>query len=235
MIFVSSPIDVLTGDDAKHALATTNDTRFETEDGVLVVDKERWQQAQEYERRTWMELNLGAMEDRNNFHADMFAQYAALPQELGDVIELGCGVFTNTRHILNTGRTASSITLIDPLIEDYKTHPNCAYADGTINGMECTLVNKAVEAYSTKKRFDTLILVNVLTHCYDAPKVLKMAHTWLKDGGWLVFAEFPQSASASDHYDVGHPIMPKEHVLETFLGQFEVKHRDLWYVIGQKV
>ena len=53
--WVGSPIDYRTGKKAEEALAATNDNRYwNDETGSILVDKERWQQAQRYESDTWM-------------------------------------------------------------------------------------------------------------------------------------------------------------------------------------
>ncbi len=46
--------------------------------------------AQVYERDTWLLYNLQALNDRNDYHAEQLDNYAALPQDVGKIIELGC-------------------------------------------------------------------------------------------------------------------------------------------------
>jgi SAM-dependent methyltransferase len=232
-IFVSSPTDVSEGDKALDRLANTNDTIFETSDGVLQVDSARWQTAQTYERRTWLEHNLILTTDRNEFHQEMFGNYAALPDKLGKVIELGCGVFTNLRLILPE-RTAASVHLLDPLIKDYQAqHPHCTYKDNTLCGNPVTLVNSAIENWTTRLKFDTLVMINVLPHCYDALAVFDFIRKRMKSGGYVVLGEFPREHPARLHYDAGHPIAPKAHVLDSFLSEFVEVYRNGYYFIGR--
>src|SRR5688572_24415418 len=111
-LFIASPVNVLTGDAARVALETTNDAAYLTPGkGVLSVPLERWHQAQVYERETWLVHGINATEDRNTEHAAMFDDYKALPKNIGNAIELGCGAFTNLRHIL-PGREAERIVLL---------------------------------------------------------------------------------------------------------------------------
>ncbi|HET7928782.1 MAG TPA: class I SAM-dependent methyltransferase, partial [Actinomycetota bacterium] len=49
-------------------------------------------------------------------------------------IELGCGPFTNLRLILPLTET-KHVHLLDPLIEDYVSHPQCRYRGGRLGGV----------------------------------------------------------------------------------------------------
>src|SRR5581483_9230142 len=107
----------------------------------LRVDDERWRRAQEAElalwqawsagsgwrRRVWplvrpllaaVGSDRGTGDDWNRWWAEQFDGYSFLGNELGEIIELGCGPFTNVRHILR-GRTASRVVCSDPLARHY--------------------------------------------------------------------------------------------------------------------
>lgn len=233
-LFIESPLSIFEGDKALQRLQAINDSRFETEDGVLAVDESRWLQAQAYERFTWLEHNTMLTEDRNTFHREQFGNYEVLPKGIGKVLELGCGVFTNLQHIL-PGRTVTSVILLDPLIQEYRNHPHCMYKDGLLAGYEMTLVNKPIEAWKTRATFDLIVMVNTLPHCYDALRVLDFIRSHLNPGGYLVIGEFPRVIPAALLYDVGHPIALRENVLEGFLGEFVQVYRNGWYFIGKAV
>lgn len=239
--FVASPVNVLEGDMAKEAITNTNDTRFhDPMKGIVKVDRQRWEQAQAYERATWLEHNLGAMGDRNDEHMRGFADYAALPKDMGDVLELGCGVFTNVRTLLEHGWTAKSITLVDPLLGDYvDKHPNCWYANRSNIPCVLSLAGVSVEQFGDERPadvlWDTVILINVLSHCYDAAQVLGVVVSALKPGGVLVFHEAVNDVDPQTHYDVGHPLQVKQVVIDDFLAQFELVYRgEKNYFIGRK-
>jgi SAM-dependent methyltransferase len=223
-IFVASPTEVYYDEDAKNRLQHTNDTRFyDPRVGITRVDEDRWRQAQEYEFRTWIDFNPGANSDRNDEHAAGFGDYAALPSELGDVLELGCGVFTNIRTLLAKGHLVDSITLVDPLLTAYvERHPNCSYKHGAIAGIAVQTIAQPIEVFKPTRQYDTVIFVNVLTHCYDADKIFDVIHASLKPGGWLVFHEAPTTLHPSEHYDVGHPLVVAQSVIDKFLGEFMV-------------
>lgn len=135
-LFVDRDVRVHRGEDAARLLAETNDLRFyEAGRGVLRVDRERWMDAQRYERRTWMELSLRASDDRNRDHVARFGGYQALRGiPFRRAIELGCGPFTNLRYILDVA-TVTEVHLLDPLVLDYVRHPLCRYRTGRLGGL----------------------------------------------------------------------------------------------------
>ena len=233
--FVASPIEVYYDAEAEARLQQTNDLAYVTAGGVLAVDAARWKQAQQYERDTWLVYNLARESDRNEIHAINFGGYSVLPADLGDFIELGCGPFTNARIIL-TGRTASSVTLLDPLATDYQQqHPHCAYKDNTLAGNPVNLIGSPIERWKTSKRFDTLVMVNVLPHCYDATAIFATIRKVLKPGGYLVFFEEAREMPPTELYDVGHPLMVSRAILDEFLGYFSVLHKQGDYFIGRHI
>ncbi len=98
----------------------------------------------------------------------------------GHVIEFGCGAYTQLRHILETAGnvTVESVTLIDPLLDSYKTIPMCAYGTGKFVVNEqmydnTTLIVNTTESFFKMDPFgghqwDTVIVMNVLLFSYDA-------------------------------------------------------------------
>lgn len=135
-IFIDDDAHVFEGEEASERLARRSDTRFyEPGRGVARVDRERWEEAQRYERTTWMKLNRGALDDRNRAHRSRFFGYETLSgRRFERAIELGCGPFTNLRLILQVA-SAKQIHLLDPLIRDYVTHPQCRYRGGRLGGV----------------------------------------------------------------------------------------------------
>jgi SAM-dependent methyltransferase len=232
-IFITSPINVLHGDAAQVALKTTNDAAYyEAGKGVLQVPLERWQQAQQYERETWLTYGLSTTEDRNTEHAECFGGYAALPAKLGKVIELGCGAFTNLRHIL-PGREAISITLLDPLADAYQAnHPHCTYINGKLNGQYVRVIQGTIEGYDTRDKFNTIVMVNVLSHCRDVESVFGWIKSHIKKGGHLVFSEPVRDIDPEQHFDVGHPLSYNQGVIDGFLKDFTPVHQNGAYFIG---
>lgn len=232
-VFVASPVEIYHGAEADCRLAQTNDSRFATPRGILRVDAARWRQAQQYERDTWMVFNLETTTDRNEAHSAGFGGYAALPSDLGDYIELGCGPFTNTRFIIQ-GRTLSSLTLLDPLILDYERHPHCSYPGWFLQGIPVLAIPTTIEAWQPERAYHTVVMTNVLPHCYDAEMIFETVRRVLAPGGWLVFHEDPPVLEPLARYDVGHPLVVPAPVVAAFLKDFEPVHQNGNYFIGRK-
>ena len=231
-LFVDDPMATYINDEALARLAETNDTRFASSDGIVKIDHERWQRAQAYERKTWMQVTKGWTDARNYEFAFGFDAYYALPRELGSVIEFGAGPFTNARLILER-HEADSLTLLDPLIADYITLDTCPYAGGVLCGVPVTVIASTIEDWEPEE-FDTVIMINTLHHCQDAPLVLKRIEAAVNPGGLLVFYEPPRDIDPARIYDVGHPLSPRAAFIERFLGKFKEVYRNGWYFVGRK-
>lgn len=229
-IFVASPVQILEGEQAYNQLQVTNDRRFVSDDGIVEVDAERWQQAQDYERATWMQYGIEATNDREGDHLAGFAGYAALPSNLGDVVEFSCGPFSVAVSIINAGHEYDSLALVDPLVKDYLKHPHCRYRDLA----HTATVAKGVEDVPPQN-CDTVVFVNGLSHCRDARAALRTIWASLKPGGYLVWQEAPTELDADHLYDVGHPLRPSAAFIQAFLDRFEkVYDAPGGYFIGRK-
>jgi len=135
-LFIDADINVFEGQDASQRLLQKNDLRFfAANSGVVQVDSGRWQEAQRYERKTWMRRARFAVDDRNLLHKRRFNGYQAIRNMSFDRgIELGCGPFTNMRYVLESCRVGE-IHLLDPLIKDYLRLPSCRYRNGRLGGI----------------------------------------------------------------------------------------------------
>lgn len=227
-VFIADDRTVLTGEAARRALATRSDApRVRPGSGITRVEPERWQEAQRYERRTWMNDFRNVADDRNQFHATQFQGYESLKgKEFSAAIELGCGPFTNMRLIAPV-TNIGEIHLLDPLINDYVTHPNCTYSEGalrtpTLPARPVTLHASAIENFLAPKSFDLVVMVNVIEHCMDAERIFSNLLSMLQVGGTLVFHD--RSYDAADlaenlrhEYDAGHPLRVDRAVIDRFL------------------
>jgi SAM-dependent methyltransferase len=146
-IFIDRDVHVYEGDEAAAKVAAHNDLRFwEDGRGVTRVDRERWIEAQAYERRTWMNLNRAVLDDRNRTHLARFFGYRTLAgRHFHRAIELGCGPFTNLRLILEVA-TAEHVHLLDPLVKVYCDHPLCRYRNGRLGGIGARIGFDALRA-----------------------------------------------------------------------------------------
>jgi len=234
--WVGSPVDYRTGDKAKQALTEINDNRYwNDETGSILVDDARWRQAQQYEHDTWMKHGLGTSTDRDNQHTANFGNYDVVPKHLHHLVEIGCGPFTQTYNILQ-GRLADSITLVDPLLNEYLRHPHCRYRKLQTPGSPKPPILKPIPAEDFDgKGFDTAVCINVLEHVRDATKVMENLVGCLRKGGTLIFHDRTYDGlDITKIYDIGHPIRITTKFLEPFLKQFTPLRVHGDYFIGQK-
>lgn len=135
-IFIDEHINIYEGKQAAaHLRAKTGTDVPDPEYGVTQVGNTRWQEAQRYERRSWLEKGRWGVTDRNEHHQVRFANYVSLSgRKFKRGIELGCGPFTNLRLILEHC-AIEQIYLLDPLISDYRAHPFCRYQHGRLGGI----------------------------------------------------------------------------------------------------
>lgn len=217
------------------ACAPKSDECYATQEaGIAVVDHQRWIEQQRYELEFWRR-RPDHVEDNASPAAERFKNYAELPRNLGDVIEVGCGPFTQLSTILNkTGASASTVTLLDPLLIKYfRTSPNSPYRgadlpeEGThglsFHGLPTTLVQAPAE-YMNKfsQQFDTVVMLNVLEHVTNAFTILSNIHNALRPNGILVFHErIYDRNNATRDWNPGHPVRLKSGVFNHFLSYFD--------------
>lgn len=244
--FVDERRQVLRGQEAHEALRQRSDRAFlDGIAGVAKVTKERWEEAQRYESRTWLDGSLRALEDRNWDHRARFHEYSMLSsRRFRRGIELGCGPFTNIRYLLEVA-DIEDLWLLDPLITQYRRHPACRYGSGRLGGVgwagralsrsalrhpvrfarelenswrvggvggrPVTLIESPIEEFAPGVRFDCVVMINVLEHCFDAKRVLSSLADLLEPGGIVVFHDKLYDAAKlvetiDTHFDAGHPI-----------------------------
>ena len=99
--YVNENAEVYENEVAKKLLEEHSENRFFGDDGIIQIDKKRWEEAQRYESSEWLERCAGANNDRNDFHEEIFENYNMLTDlPIDSMIELGCGPFTNARNII---------------------------------------------------------------------------------------------------------------------------------------
>jgi hypothetical protein len=158
---------------------------------------------------------IGSLQDRNNFHAASFDHYKVLCNiQFKNVIELGCGPFTNLR-IIGTKCRITQCALLDPLIKEYLSHPFCSYDDKYLY-LESSLFGRLfrrifpkihrarqnilrqripvskilaspIEPMPTDELYDMVILINVLEHCYDISLVFQKVLDIMAEGSMIIF------------------------------------------------
>jgi ubiquinone/menaquinone biosynthesis C-methylase UbiE len=125
---------------------------------------------------------------------------------LGKVIELGCGPYTNIRVIMQ-GRAWSKIVCSDPLSGRYLTLP-CWLAMASKTKLVEVDNFPAERCPYQPGSFDLVIMNNVLDHVMDADECLTKAVGLVKTGGFLILGQDLSDAVDEKKYphDVGHPI-----------------------------
>lgn len=211
---------------------------------IMKVSKDRWEGAQEWELKIWRrEENffvktfkrtlrlLGrnvtlAGDDWNHWWQHQFEQYQFIPQQLENVIELGCGPYTNVRLIRN-GRQIKHLVCSDPLANDYLQLKQCWLSQEHRKGMIMVDSHPAEATPFASDYFDLVVMINVLDHVQDAVNALENAVSLVKSGGILVFGQDLTNAQDIERIDsvsgedVGHPIrLHHDDLYPFFSGKF---------------
>eukprot|EP00981_Chlorochromonas_danica_P012928 scaffold5574_cov162-Ochromonas_danica.AAC.3 len=156
-----------------------------------------WKQLSFY-RRELPQTRHNHLRARLDEFAVAFHQYSSLEGlDLGKVLELGAGGYTQARSILErVNATMKEITLVDPLVYHYQSIKGCSYYDGqlVVNNtvFPTTLSNLTIEAFGATLStqgglYDTVILMNVIVYAQDALKILETVYSALKPNGLLIF------------------------------------------------
>ena len=241
------------GEEAKRLLDQKNDIKFynENESGIHRVDKERWSEAQEYEKDTWIS-NPHLDDDRNSEHFlrfDSLQKILEIQNTYENIIELGCGPFTNLR-LMSPIIKPKKIKLLDPLINEYLKLPNCTYKNNTLNGCPVDFINSPIEEYKSEIKYDLVIMINVIEHCYDVELIFQKINSILKKDGIFIFSDvFFENGyeMANNTYDAGHPLRLSKTKLDFLLEDYETIYEKYYhglysqdwrndiYYIGKKI
>jgi SAM-dependent methyltransferase len=191
----------------------------------VVATRERWLEAQKFElgvwsrRHSWYRRSLArcgewlglrttsVYDDWNAWWRQHFQEYQLIPTTLNNVIELGCGPYTNLRLILEN-RAANHIVCSDPLARHYIKLPGCWLSEQYDRGAIVVDDHPIEECPFGDDYFDLVVLINVLDHVQDAWQCLDTAIRITKPGGQLVIGQDltdSEDVSRSTE-DVGHPI-----------------------------
>lgn len=240
-LFIDENINILTNEKAQEALEKENDKKYLSQNGgIYKVPEDRWVKAQITEKKHWLIRGIKKMNDRNDYHNTQFDDYKILEDKsFKEAIELGCGPFTNTRIIGKKCRI-SEISLVDPLIDEYLLHSFVTYnrrflylhnsdyllqnvATHFPSGYKLVLrflhqklkigeiFNTPIEQLQTNKKFDLIILINVIENCYDVLEVFNKIFKMCSHKAIFIFED-----KLYDHeivkeqvghiYDAAHPL-----------------------------
>lgn len=207
------------------------------------VDNLRWQKAQKWEEDHWIRTQkararygknwiwralhfLGAADkyrgdDWNLWWKHQFDNYAFLPETVDNAIEVGCGPYTNIKHITEQCRP-KHLFLSDPLIKTYinfkLTYTSDAYRQGF-----CILDDHPLEEIPYRDNyFDLVVMINVLDHVQNATKSMENAIRMTKRNGFLILGQDLTNEDDlitlnQDLGLIGHPIKLPEEWFRPFL------------------
>lgn len=204
---------------------------------AVLVSQERWLEAQQSELKVWRKQNrwyrrslarcaehLGLRDrcsgdDWNTWWCRQFEDYRLISSVLTNVIELGCGPYTNLRLLLKN-RTARYVFCSDPLARHYVKLSGC-WLQRRYAGGEILLDDHAIEECPYRDEyFDLVVLINVLDHVKDAWLCLDTAIRITKPGGQLVIGQDLTDAEdvARIGEDIGHPVRLRHTEIDARIG-----------------
>lgn len=210
---------------------------------VRRVEGRRWQQAQRWELDLWTRTArsdraarlraslarlglgmwairaLGSGDDWNEWWKERFDDYGFLPPDLGDVLELGCGPFTNVR-LITRGRRTSRIVCSDPLARRYRSLRGTWLAEASRAGLVEIDDHPAEECPFPDHSFDLVVMINVLDHVLDLDRSLSSAIRVTRPGGILILGQDLSDAGDIERVgvDIGHPIRASHDDLDELIG-----------------
>lgn len=222
-LFISKGPSVLYGESARFALERENDSSFYVPgQGIPRVSRSRWQLAQDAEASHWFGDGKKPSfigDDRNLEHFRRFNQYRAIQNlSFRRALEIGSGPFTNMR-LVSAVVGVEDVTLVDPGLENYLTHPGCYYnrealakvwpskffsrvwpilprrlKDAYLSNPSRTTKVRALhsteaERFDGHRQFDLVMMANVLEHCIDSEKVLDSVFSSVAPGGVVILSE----------------------------------------------
>ncbi|NPV68476.1 MAG: class I SAM-dependent methyltransferase [Anaerolineae bacterium] len=198
------------------------------------ISLQRWQQAQRWEQDHWDRSiakgkrwrNLGPLktliknlveggrgDDRNHWWAEKFENYHYVPHHLNNVVEFGCGPFTNLRIILQ-GREARHVFASDPLAKHYVSY-NGFHLSNKWKAREYLIDDHPLEeAPFASDYFDLVVCINVLDHVRDPDMCLTQLARVVAPTGLIILGQDltnEDDLKAVEQFaketgsDIGHP------------------------------
>jgi len=236
--FISKDREKIFGQTALDMIKKCNDSKYyNSEKGIISVDKSRWLDAQEAEKNVWLRDFKKLKQDHNKLRKENFDNYDFLKGlKFNNVIEFGCGPFTNIRYILKIAQ-AKNIHLLDPLLKDYLEKSNCTYKSGKLVLGDNNFFNSffggkrsvnfhpcSIEEFDYNGKFDLIVMINVIEHCYDFNKIMNKVLELSEKGTYFVFQDRflnidEISKEFLNKYDAAHPLRVRKELLLNFLDE----------------
>ena len=209
---------------------------------VTKVERERWEKAQEWEKRYWITtqearakhaknliwriLALSGLrpkyrgDDWNYWWKKHFDDYRFLPKVVNKAVELGCGPYTNFR-LISEICVPKQLYLSDPLITTYIDFKLTFLSEMYRKGA-CIIDGHPIEECPfADDYFDLTVVINVLDHVQDAQACMEKAVNITKPEGILLLGQDltneVDALQPDVKEDVGHPVKIEHEWLDKFL------------------
>lgn len=200
--------------------------------GITRTNPSLWQFVSDSENTVWDAIKRPEPEDgdglvRYTEHSQGFDNYNSINnRNLGDVLEVGAGVYTQLFRLLNvtSNVTVSSVTFLEPNIYRYVSNKFCRYKTGKFLNYSTVLISAKTEDYHAVAMYDTVLVINVIEHVSDAIEFMTAIHKFLRPGGLLIWSErwFDDPVKAScvlGGFDL-HPIRISKLISDIYLSAF---------------
>lgn len=210
------------------------------------VPVETWKEAQVWEREFWFreQRNLKKLgknyvwkllalfgrvekyrgDDNNVWWAKQFGNYSFLPSSAENVIEVGCGPYTNVR-LVRKACQPKHLFLSDPLIRTYKDFPMTMVRELHQSAGAYFDDHPLEDLPFRDSYFDVAVMINVLDHVQDAHACMRSLLRILKPGGYVIIGQdLTNEEDFRTHPDgmrTGHPITLDSAWFEPYMGQFK--------------
>lgn len=215
------------------------------------INKNKWKNGQKWEKNFWdnytkrawslRRLNFlrsaikiilrdGPGDDSNYWWAKQFDDYKFIPQKMTNVIEVGCGPFTNLRIALKD-KNVTHVIASDPLAKHYVKYSTFQLAKKWRN-TEYMIDDHPIEDLPyADNYFDLVVCINVLDHVLNPELCLKRITGLVRCGGIVVFGqdltnEEDLNKTQTERLlanDMGHPhIFDNPEELFSYFDNFEI-------------
>lgn len=132
------------------------------------------------------------------------------------VLEVGCRDGGVLKPFLEKGCEITGVEMSAPIIEDTKIRYKDAIAEG-----RAEFIVSDIHEYHTDKKFDIIILKDVIEHVYGHEKMVKKLRELLADDGVIYFGYPPWQNPFGGHQQVAEnkflAMLPYYHILPNFL------------------
>ena len=126
------------------------------------------------------------VEERKYFvepHIQTFAKFEKYKNK--DVLEIGCGIGTDTISFLRNGANVIAVDISEESIKIAKQRAKLFNLNNSVNFIKCNI--EEIDSFITNKKFDLIYSFGVIHHTPNPEKVIRKCYELLKDNGEFKF------------------------------------------------